>query len=145
MKFFSRLARREGECEPEPPAGDRLATYRSTVRIKSQAMAGVTFEINRVSFGRRMELARQVREISQRAEFLQAGTELHERIEASLLKQEIEAIYLRWALVHVDGLTIDGEPATAERLLEKGPEGLTREIVGAIKLQCGLGEDERKN
>jgi hypothetical protein len=40
---------------------------------------------------------------------------------------------------------IDGEPATAARLLEKGPENLTREIVGAIKEQCGLSEPERKN
>jgi hypothetical protein len=145
MNFFWRLARREQEYRPQPPAGESLATYRSTVRIQSKAMAGVTFEIKRVSFGRRMELARRVREISRRAEYLEAGRELHERIEASLLKQEIESIYLHWALVRVDGLTIDGEPATAERLVEKGPEGLTHEIVGAIKLQCGLGEDERKN
>jgi|SRR5271165_5744374 len=145
MKFFSRLARNEREGEPEPRATGGLATYHSTLRIASKAMAGVTFEINRVSFGRRMELARRVRELSQRADFLEAGGELHERIEASLLKQEIEAIYLRWALVRVDGISIDGETATAERLLEKGPEGLTHEIVGAIKLQCGLAEDERKN
>jgi hypothetical protein len=92
-----------------------------------------------------MELGRRIRELSRRAEFLEAGTELHEKIEANLLSQEIEATYLRWALVRIDGLTIDGEPATAEQLLEKGPEELTREIVAAIKGQCGLSEAERKN
>jgi hypothetical protein len=92
-----------------------------------------------------MELTRRIRELSRRAEFLGAGTELEEKIEASLLSQEIEATYLRWALVNIEGLAIDGEPATAEQLLEKGPEKLTQEIVSAIKGLCGLSEAERKN
>ena len=54
-------------------------------------------------------------------------------------------MYLRWALVGVDGLEIDGEAATAEQLLDRGPEELAREIVVAIKEECGLSEAERKN
>ncbi len=92
-----------------------------------------------------MELSRRVREISRKAEFLEAGTELHEKIEANILAQEIDAMYLQWGLVSVEGLTIDGDTATATQLLEKGPEDLAREIVGAIKEQCGLSEAERKN
>jgi hypothetical protein len=92
-----------------------------------------------------MELSRRVREISRKAEFLEASTELREKIEANILAQEIDAMYLQWGLVSVDGLMIDGEPATAAHLLEKGPEHLAREIVGAIKEQCGLNEAERKN
>jgi hypothetical protein len=42
-------------------------------------------------------------------------------------------------------LMIDGEAATAAQLLEKGPEALAREVVNAIKEQCGLSEAERKN
>ncbi len=45
----------------------------------------------------------------------------------------------------VEGLIIDGEAATVTQLLEKGPEDLAREIVGAIREQCGLSEAERKN
>jgi hypothetical protein len=119
--------------------------YESVVAIDSKAAPGVTFAIHRVSFGRRMELSRRVREISRKAEFLEASTELHEKIEANMLAQEIEAMYLQWGLVSIEGLIIDGEAATANRLLEKGPEGLTREIVGAIREQCGLSEAERKN
>lgn len=120
-------------------------SYESVVRIESKTILGVTFSINRISFGRRMELSRQVREISQRAEFLDAGNELREKIEASLLAQEIDAMYLRWGLVSIDGLTIDGEAATAVQLIEKGPEELMREIVSTIREQCGLNEAERKN
>ena len=54
-------------------------------------------------------------------------------------------MYLQWGLLSIEGLIIDGEPATATRLLEKGPEDLTREVVCAIKEQCGLSEPERKN
>jgi len=115
------------------------------VKIESKTILGVTFSINRISFGRRMELSRQVREISQRAAFLEAGNELREKIEASLLAQEIDAMYLRWGLVSIDGLTIDGEAATAVQLIEKGPEELMREIVSTIRGQCGLNEAERKN
>jgi hypothetical protein len=105
----------------------------------------VTFTINRISFGRRMDLTKRVREISQKAEFLEAGTGLKDKVEANVLAQEIEEMYLRWALVSVDGLRIDGEPATIEKVIEKGPDDLTREIVTAIKAQCGLSETERKN
>jgi len=108
-------------------------------------MPGVTFAINRISFGRRMELSRRVREISQKGEFLEAGSELQEKIEASILSQEVDALYARWALVGIEGLTIDGEPAGTEQLLEKGPEVLMREIVSAIKEQLGLSDAERKN
>jgi hypothetical protein len=145
MKFLSRLARSRRGDEPQREILEEPACYRSTVRVSSKAMPGVMFEIKRISFGRRTDLAKRVREISQRVEFLEAGGELREKIEASLLKQEIEAIYLQWALVRVEGLTIDGELVTTERLLDRGPEELTHEIVAAIKTECGLTGDERKN
>src|ERR1700680_2098210 len=103
------------------PDGSRArvpVSYESVIRIESKTILGVTFSINRIPFGRRMELSRQVRGISQRAESLDAGNELREKIEASLLAQEIDAMYLRWGLVKIDGLTIDGEAATAVQLIE---------------------------
>ena len=120
-------------------------SYESVVMVRSKAMPAVTFVINRISFGRRMELSRRARELSRKAEFLDAGSKLEEKIEASILAQEIDAMYLAWGLVSIAGLTIDGEAATTERLLESGPDEVTREIVGAIKEQCGLSEGERKN
>ena len=119
--------------------------YESVVSIASKILPGVSFSINRISFGRRMELSRRIREISRRVEFLEAGNQLQEKIEANILGQEIDAMYLSWGLVGIEGLTIDGEAATAAQLIETGPEGLTREIVSTIKEQCGLNEAERKN
>ena len=147
MKYFSRLAdslaARWGECQS--PASCQTVSYDSVMTIPSKTLTGVAFVINRISFGRRMELSRLVREISKKTEFLEAGTELQERIEAGILAHEVDAMYLRWGLVSVEGLTIDGVPAGSEQLLKDGPEELTREIVTAIKAQCGLSEAERKN
>jgi hypothetical protein len=137
MKFLSRSAE---NCQTRAPV-----SYESVVTIESTTTPGVVFVINRISFGRRMELSRLVREISKKAEFLEAGTELQERIEAGILTHEVDAMYLRWGLVSLSGLTIDGAPAAAEQLLDSGPEALTQEIVAAIKAQCGLSEAERKN
>jgi hypothetical protein len=141
---MSRLGKEAGESEGAVPQIGALQ-YESVISIDSKAAAGVRFAIHRISFGRRMELSRRVRELSRKAEFLEAGTEIHEKIEASILAQEIDAMYLQWGLLSIEGLTIDGEPATALRLLEKGPEDLVREVVRAIKEQCGLSEPERKN
>jgi hypothetical protein len=147
MRFMSRLVeKRSGSAKGRktvPP--DKSVRYDSIVSMESKAAPGVRFAIHRISFGRRMELSRRVREISRKAEFLEASTELHEKIEANILAQEIDAMYLQWGLVSVDGLIIDGEEATGLQLMEKGPEDLAREVVGAIKDQCGLTEAERKN
>jgi hypothetical protein len=144
MKFLLRSDSKREEGGPSGKAGERVS-YESALAIQSKVMPGITFVINRISFGRRMELSRRVREITQKTEFLEAGSELREKIEAGILAQEVDAMYLRWALVGVDGLEIDGEAATAEQLLDRGPEELAREIVIAIKEQCGLSEAERKN
>jgi hypothetical protein len=92
-----------------------------------------------------MELSRRIRDLSRKAEFLEAGSGRQEKIEANILAQEIDAMYLEWGLLRIDGFIIDGEPASAARLLERGPEDLTREVVSAIKEQCGLSESEIKN
>jgi len=54
-------------------------------------------------------------------------------------------MYLRWGLREVTGLSIDGEAATHELLLERGPESLVREILTSIKAECGLNQEEAKN
>jgi len=145
MRFMSRSGReRPGGAQTIVPSNGAVH-YDSVIAIESKAAPGVKFAIYRVSFGRRMELSRRVREISRRAEFLEASTELSEKIEANILAQEIDAMYLQWGLVKIEGLIIDGEATTPAQLLEKGPEALAREIVGAIKEQCGLTETERKN
>jgi hypothetical protein len=138
MKSMWRSADR-ARCE------GRAHEYESTVAIESSSVPGVNFAVNRISFGRRMELCRRIREIGQKLEFLDAGENFREKVEANLLSHEIDQIYLEWGLVRIDGLTIDGEAATVELVIAKGPEGLTKEIVDAVKAQCGLTEEQRKN
>jgi hypothetical protein len=115
------------------------------VTLPSKTTQGVEFTIIRLSFARRMELARRVLELSRQMEFHQAGEGIDESIEANILSCEIDRLYLRWGLAAISGLIIDGMEATAELLAEKGPENLADEIVAAVKAECGLTENERKN
>jgi hypothetical protein len=128
-------------CSSDSPE----ALWVSTVESASEAVPGARYRVRRMSLGRRNALIRSVRELAQRAEFHSAGEALEERLEASALALEIDAVYLRWGLAGIDGLTIDGQPATAELLIADGPEELAREIATAVKAQCSLSDDERKN
>ena len=119
--------------------------YLSKTLVKAESAPGVQFAVRRMSLGRRIELTRRVNELSRKIEFLQAGGSEREQIEAAWLSSEIDGVYLRWGLESVDGLLIDGEPATPEMLIERGPDGLCREILAAIRAEAFLNETERKN
>ena len=119
--------------------------YESMVRIESKCSEGVSFQILRMSFGRRLELIRKVRELGRKLDFLRTSDATEDRLESSLLAGEIEALYLEWGLARVDGLVMDGTPATPAAVIATGPEELTREILEAIRMECSLNEDERKN
>ncbi len=139
---------------------DDAVRYESALRVESATTPGVRFTIRKISFGRRTELLRRVRELTRKVEFLEAGqrsrpegraTEvvfgeaLGERAEAALLGREADRVYLEWGLVSVEGLEIDGEAATLEGLIASGPEPLCDEILRAIQAECGLSAEERKN
>jgi hypothetical protein len=117
----------------------------SGVWLDSDVLAGVRYKVARVSVSRRIELARKIREIGRKLEFLEAGSDPREKIEAAVLEAEIDHAYLEWGLAEVSGLSIDGEDATPRTLIETGPMGLALEILARIKAECGLSETERKN
>jgi hypothetical protein len=119
--------------------------HESTVRRESESHPGVRYTVKRMSFGRRIELLRQVREQAAKAEFLEASNDPREKIEATLLAGEINRLYLLWGLVGIEGLEVDGQAATPELLVEAGPEALCREILAAVKAEAGLTQDEQKN
>lgn len=127
-----------------PPLPKRYE-YSSTVRIASESCPGVEFTVRRMSVKRRGELARQALALQPRLEFLRAGSSAEEHLEAAGLAAELEELYLRWGLAGVEGLEIDGREADTEILIESGPEELCREIAQAVRRQCGLSEQERKN
>jgi len=113
--------------------------------VTSEARPGVEFAIARMTFGRRIELMRQVRDLAARLEYFEAGRDAKNDMEASLLGAEIDRLYVRWGLEEIRGFEIDGVPATTESLIECGPEELFVEALAAIKTECGLTENERKN
>ncbi len=119
--------------------------YESVVTVESRVTEGVRFEIARMSFGRRVQLMRRVRELARRMEFLEAGNAPGERMDAALLQADIDKLYLTWGLRGVTGLEVDGAPATPEILAESGPEGLFREALAAVRAETGLSEEQRKN
>ena len=119
--------------------------YPSFVTHQSQVAPGVSYELARLSFGRRLELMAQVREMSQRREFLAAGDEPREYMQVAEMSLSIERLYFRWGLRAVYGLNIDGQPATPEALWEHGPAALTNEILLAIHQEIEFTEEKQKN
>lgn len=120
-------------------------TYQSLTQVESKIRPGVTFVIAKISFGRRMELVRRIRELALRCEFLNSGQTTEGKLEAALLSAQIDQLYVNWGLHQLIGLEVDGHAATPEALASTGPEDLFREAVSAIKAECGLSEAERKN
>jgi len=119
--------------------------YESCVRIDSKVIPGVAFVVAKMSVLRRMDLIRRIRELSLKCEFLSAGDQAEEKLQAALLSAEIDRLYVTWGLQELTGLEVDGVMATPDVLVNTGPEDLFREIVAAIKAECGISEPERKN
>jgi hypothetical protein len=120
-------------------------TYESTLKKASTALPGVSFVIRKISLASRMELVKRLREEGAALAFHEAGDSLEDRMRAAELNATLEAIYVKWGTVSIQGLTIDGKEATPEGLVAGGPEALCREIAAAVRKECFLDEDERKN
>jgi hypothetical protein len=119
--------------------------YESFVTVNSKVADGVSYTVAKVSFERRLELMRRIRELALRMEFLEAGDSPEHKMDGALLRAEIDRTWLLWGLHEVSGLNVDGEPATPELLAQTGPEELFREALAAVQAQAGLTSAERKN
>jgi len=113
--------------------------------VASDVMPGVELVVARMTFGRRLELMKRVRDLAVRIEYFEAGRDEKNRMEASLLGAQMDRLYLSWGLEEVRGLSLDGVSATPESLVERGPESVVHEALAAIKAECGLTETEIKN
>ena len=119
--------------------------YESVVEVDSRIAPGVRFTVARMSFGRRVELMRRIRDLAKRMEFLEAGKRPDEKMDAALLRAEIDRVWLIWGLRAISGLVLDSGEATPELLAESGPEELFREALAAVRAETGLTDEERKN
>ena len=120
-------------------------TYESVKVVESAVAGGVRYTVAKMSFARRGELMRKVRELAGRMEFLEAGGGAVEKMDAALLQREIDRLYLTWGLRGISGLEVDGAEATPDSLADAGPEDLCREALAAVRAETGLNEAERKN
>jgi hypothetical protein len=119
--------------------------HESTRTVASRACPGVQFVIRCMSFRRRLDLLKSVREAARELDFRAAGESAEDRAQAAMQSGRIEQLYLDWGLQGISGLRIDGEDATAESLIDRGPEVLCREIAAEIRRECALSDEERKN
>ena len=119
-------------------------TYESVKVVESAIAPGVRYTVAKMSFARRVELMRTVRELARRMEFLEAGASAGDKMDAALLQAEIDRLYLTWGLREVSGLEVDGSGATADSLAEAGPEDLFREALAAVRAEMGLRSEERR-
>ncbi len=122
----------------------RPVRFESLRWVDSETMAGVRFAVRRPSLGQRIELTRRVHELTLRHEFLKAGSEA-EKLEGALGELMVQQLYIEWGLKAIEGLEIDGEPATPAALIDRGPEELAVEVAFCVVRECGLTEDDRKN
>lgn len=122
-----------------------MTTWSSKKVVASVVRPGVEFVIVRMTFGRRLELMRRIRDLAARIEYFEAGRDERNGMEASLLAAEMDRIYLTWGVEEIRGLELDEAPATVEAVIDRGPEELFVEILTAVKAECGLSENERKN
>jgi hypothetical protein len=57
---------------------------------------------------------------------------------------EVNPIYIRWGVSSVDGLEIDGRPATVEDLLgDDSPDGLVKEILAVLQGKIDLSSEKK--
>ena len=127
-----------------PSLSPKEVGYSSLSWHKSKTIEGVRFAIKRVSLAQRLDLNQRVRELTLRHEFLKAGLAT-DQLEAACADLLVRKLYVEWGLAALEGLAIDGQTATGELLIEKGPEELVDEIVSVIQEEIGLSEEERKN
>lgn len=108
-------------------------------------MPGARFRVRRASLARRAELTRRVRGLVEELACRAAGDGPEEKLAAVELELEADRVYVEWGVLEVSGLEIDGEAASVAAVVEKGPEGLCREMAAAVRAELSLSENERKN
>lgn len=121
------------------------AQYASSEWRDAESVPGVRYEMVKVSLARRAEITRRVRTLLAELEYHSAGSGVEDRLAAAEAASRVDRVYVEWGLLRVEGLDIDGEPCGVASLVERGPEELCREIATAIRRQCRLSEEERKN
>jgi hypothetical protein len=119
--------------------------YESAVWHASRTRPGVRYQVLRMSLLRRHRLLLELKDLAAEQRFHAVQEGVASELAAAELRGRIDEKAIRAGLVQIEGLSIGGEPATVESLLESGPEDLAYEIAAAIADESFLNEEERKN
>lgn len=138
-----------------------MVTFESKITHESKSMPGVTFTVRRLNQIQRAkrDLALASTRIDQLARDWRAGTKgmkagdtvtdpaLLQLAADISLEDTVHSlpVVLRHGLVSIEGLSIDGAPATVEMLISDGPEDLITEIKEACQAAAGLSVEQTKN
>jgi len=106
---------------------------------------GVTFTIRRMTLRQRIYLLTDLHALYREHDFSKAGTSQADRINAHLSSLRIDEIFLRWGVLAIEGLSVDGKRLCVEDLAEYAPEGLVREILFRIRESIALDPGDEKN
>ena len=128
-------------ADPEAKPGQ----YENAVWHASRTRPGVRYQVLRMSLLRRHRLLMELKDLAAEQRFHAVQEGVASELAAAELRGRIDEKAIRAALVQIEGLSIGGEPATVESLLESGPEDLAYEIAEAIADESFLNEEERKN
>jgi hypothetical protein len=128
-------------------------TSRKTIKSALLGFEDVSFTLNKMTEGRRIELrvaladstAKLTDSVIEAKQLETSDGDPNGRRAFELLDtvqvisdDQIPSVYLKWGLHSIDGLVIDDIPATPESLIAAGPRELFNEIVSAIKVESGI-------
>ena len=119
--------------------------YESQKVVDSGTTPGVQYTIVKMSFARRLDLMRKIRELARSLEYLEAGDKPSDKMDAAVARAEVDKLWVAWGLRAVSGLELDGAAATPESLAESGPQTLFQEALAAVRAEACLTLAERKN
>jgi hypothetical protein len=138
---------------------------RTTIQSTLPAFEGVSFTVHTLNEPRRMkarlalaDTSRRLREIAAQATAAVGGKSLEDPTKFSpeemaaflpfsersgdIWAADVVPAWIRALLISVQGLTIDGKPATVESFIEDGPAALYAEVARHITNEAGLTKRE---
>lgn len=143
-----------------------MKSYQSTVKVESQLpdWQGVSFTVRRLSEGLRLAVnerlgpqIEKMRDLVSEANALMPKVQDGSPDEATvsrlgfvansigLVRSAINRAYAEAGVTKIEGLEIDGAPATIRSLIESGPRELYAEALEVALREAGMTEQEKKN
>ena len=99
--------------------------------MESRVVPGVTFTIAKMSFARRVELMRRVRELARRMEFPGGERRRGRQDGCGAATAEIERVYVTWGVKAVAGLAVDGQPPRVRNCWRRRARGILPRGAGS--------------